>query len=77
MLRDDKTYRILCLERLMFTLIHEPLEVTPSTCAGYMLTVWAEVQYENGLEGNVRGEQIQCIKELLLCWLACLSQEGC
>ena len=49
MLRGDKAYRILCPERLLFTLILEPLEVTPSTCAGYMLIVWVEVQHANGL----------------------------
>ena len=49
MLRGDRAYLILYLERLRFTLILEPLEVTPSTCDGYMLTVCAEVQYANGL----------------------------
>ena len=47
--RGDKAYRIICLERFLFTMILEPLAVTPSTCAGYMLIVWVEAQYANRL----------------------------
>ena len=54
MLRGDKAYLILCLVCLRFLLILEPLEVRPSTCAGYMLAEWLRsCAFREGRAGSV------------------------